>query len=111
MQLSVQDRSVGGRGAELMHRPMGDLLGFPVYFSEKVAVLGSTGDLNLVAPSQYGYARRSGMEVAVSEHFYFDTDRIAYRMKQRHDGKSLWRAPYIQADGSSTNVAPFVMLH
>ncbi len=111
MALSVADRSVGGRGAELMHRPMGQLLGIPVYFSEKVAVLGSTGDLNLVAPSQYGYARRSGMEVAVSEHFYFDTDRIAYRMKQRHDGKSLWRAPYQQADGSNTKVAPFVLLH
>ena len=111
MKLSAMDRAVGGRGAELMHRPMGDLLGFPVYFSEKVPTLGNTGDLSLVAPSQYGIAERSGLEVAVSEHFYFDTDRIAYRFKKRHDMKPLWRAPYIQSDGSSTQVAPFVILH
>ncbi len=111
MKLSAMDKSVGGRGAELMHRPMGDLLGFPVYFTEKVPVLGSTGDLSLVAPSQYGRARRSGMEVAVSEHFFFDTDLVAYRMKERYDGKALWRAPYQQADGSNTQVSWAVILH
>jgi HK97 family phage major capsid protein len=110
MQLSIQDRSVGGQGAELMHRPMGSLLGFPVYFSEKVPTLGNFGDLSLVAPRQYGYAKRSGLEVAVSEHFFFDTDRIAYRLKQRHDGRMLWRAPYQQADGSTTSVSPIIIL-
>lgn len=111
MKLSAMDKSVGGRGAELMHRPMGDLLGFPLYFSEKVPVLGTTGDLSLVAPSQYGVARREGLEMGVSEHFYFSTDQIAYRGKIRHDMKPLWRAPYQQSDGSSTQVAPFVILH
>lgn len=115
-QFSIMDKSMGGSGAELMHRPMGTLVGFPVYFSEKVSQVGNTGDLSLVAPSQYGVARRSGLEIAVSEHFYFSTDLIAYRMKQRHDMKSLWRAPYIQADNpsspaSGTQVSPFVMLH
>ncbi len=111
MKLSAMDKAIGGRGAELMHRPMGDLLGFPVYFSEKVPTLGNTGDLSLVAPSQYGVARREGLEMGVSEHFYFSTDLVAYRFKVRHDMKPLWRAPYQQADGSSTQVAPFVMLH
>ena len=111
MSLSAIDKGVGGTGAELMHRPMGSLLGIPVYFSEKVPTYTNTGDISLVAPRQYGYAQRSGLEVAVSEHFYFDTDRIAYRLKRRHDGKSLWRAPYQQADGSSTKVSPFVILH
>jgi hypothetical protein len=109
--LSIMDKSIGGRGAELMHRPMGDLLGFPVYFSEKVATLGNTADLSLVAPSQYGVARREGLEMGVSEHFYFSTDLIAYRGKLRHDMKPLWRAPYFQADGSNTQVSPFVILH
>jgi len=36
---------------------------------------------------------------------------VAYRFKIRHDMKPLWRAPYQQADGSSTQVAPFVILH
>jgi len=87
------------------------LLGFPLYFSEKVPTLGSTGDLSLVAPSQFGVARREGLEMGVSEHFYFSTDLIAYRGKLRHDMKPLWRSYYQQADGSSTKVAPFVILH
>jgi len=111
MKLSAMDKSIGGRGAELMHRPMGDLLGFPVYFTEKVPTLGNTGDLSLVAPSQFGVARREGLEMGVSEHFYFSTDLVAYRGKLRHDMKPLWRAPYQQADGSNTQVAPFVILH
>ena len=111
MKLSAMEKSLGGRGAELMHRPMGDLLGFPVYFSEKVPTLGLTGDLSLVAPSQFGVARREGLEMGVSEHFYFSTDLVAYRGKLRHDMKPLWRAPYQQADGSNTQVSPFVILH
>jgi HK97 family phage major capsid protein len=90
-------------------RPMGTLLGWPVYISEKLPTLGNTGDLNLVCPSQYGMARRAGLEVGLSEHFYFSTDRIAYRFKMRHDGRSLWRAAYLQADGSQS-VSPFVTL-
>jgi hypothetical protein len=96
-------------GGEKIYRPMGTMLGWPVYFSEKVPTLGNTGDLSLVCPDQYGYARRAGLEVGLSEHFYFSTDRIAFRFKQRHDGKSLWRAPYTQADGTQL-VSPFVTL-
>jgi len=96
--------------AGLVHRPQGTLLGFPLYFTEKVPTLGTQGDLSLVDPSQYGYAKRQGLEIGLSEHFLFDTDQIAYRFKLRHDGKSLWRAPYQQADGSSTKVSPFVIL-
>ncbi len=94
---------------EKIYRPMGQMLGFPVYFTEKVPVLGSTGDLNLVCPDQYGYARRAGLEVGLSEHFFFSTDRIAFRFKKRHDGKSLWRGPYQQLDGTQS-VSPFVTL-
>jgi HK97 family phage major capsid protein len=101
--------------AEMVAAPMGTMLGWPVYITEKVPILGTTGDLSLVCPYQYGDATKAGLEVGVSEHFYFSTDRIAYRFKMRHYGKSLWRAPYIQADnlttpGSGTQVSPFVIL-
>lgn len=111
MPFSAISDSVGGTGADLYHRPMGRLAGFPLYFTEKLPVLGSTGDLCLVAPSQYGLAKRSGLEIAVSEHYYFQTDLIAYRFKLRHDGKLLWRYPYQQADGSATKLSPIVLLH
>ena len=110
---SIRDGSTASRE---MTAPRGMLLGWPIYFSEKVPALGTKGDLSLVCPDQYGLAERAGLEVGVSEHFYFDTDRIAYRFKKRHDGRSLWRAPYIQADntttpGSGTKVSPFVVLN
>lgn len=109
MQPSIIGQSSVDMGA-LVTRPAGTLLGFPLYISEKVPVLGNVGDICLVDPSQYGYAKRQGLEVGLSEHFLFDTDQIAYRFKLRHDAKSLWRAPYQQADGSSTKVSPFLAL-
>lgn len=94
-------------------RAQGMLEGLPVYFTEKVPVLGTKGDLSLIHPGSYGIATRSGLEIGLSEHFLFDTDTIAYRFKLRNDGKPLWRAPYIQSDGgntTATKVSPFVTL-
>ncbi len=88
----------------------GTLMGLPLKFSEKVPVLGATSDITLIHPKSYGIAQRAGLEVGLSEHFLFDTDRIAYRFKMRNDARSLWRAPYTQADGSNTQVAPFISL-
>lgn len=103
---SVMAGSSYDAGAKIA-RPMGMMAGIPVYFTEKVSALGTQGDLNLVCPDQYGFARRAGLEVGLSEHFYFSTDRIAYRFKLRHDGKSLWRAPYTQVNGTTLN-SPFI---
>jgi len=92
----------------------GTLIGIPVFFTEKVPTLGTKGDLSLVHPQSYGVATRSGLEVAISEHFLFDTDTVAFRFKIRNDAKSLWRAPYIQSDGGNTTaskVGPFSLLN
>ena len=104
--------------ATLVSKPMGVLLGKPLYLTEKLPQNSTTsvGDIILTDPWQYGDATRSGIEMGVSEHFYFSTDRIAYRFKMRHYGKSLWRAPYTQADniatpGSGTQVSPCVVLN
>lgn len=93
----------------------GTLLGYPIFFTEKVPQLGTPGDLTLVCPNQYGLAERLGMEIGVSEHFYFSTDKIAYRFKKRHDARSLWRAPYQDASAVTTGgtpwlTSPFLML-
>lgn len=86
------------------------LLNRPVRFSEKIPALGSTGDLNLVVPQAYLEGLRSGVEIAVSQEFKFDTDQVAYRAKLRNDGKP-WLKSYLQlADGSNTQVSPFVQL-
>lgn len=105
---SVIGQSSYDRAAKIA-RPQGVLEGIPLYITEKVSALGTQGDLNLVCPSEYGMARREGLEVGLSEHFYFDTDRIAMRFKKRHDGKSLWRNSYTQLNGT-TKTSPFVQL-
>lgn len=97
--------------AKLISAPMGTLLGMPIYFTEKLPTLGHTGDICLVAPDAYGDATRGGIEMAVSEHYAFNVDEIYYRAKMRHFGRSLWPAPYQQADGSTTNISPFTYLH
>ncbi len=94
----------------------GQLLGLPIFFTEKVPQLGSTGDLSLVCPNQYGLAERESFEVGMSEHFYFSTDKVAYRFKKRHDGRSLWRKPYTDASGgpssptSGWQITPWILL-
>jgi HK97 family phage major capsid protein len=88
----------------LTYQAQGMLQGKPVLFSEKLPQLGSTGDLILVNPRYaYGVATRSGVEMAMSEHFLFSTDQIAVRWKLRNDAKPLLRGPYIQSDGGLTS--------
>jgi HK97 family phage major capsid protein len=104
-----------GSSDQVTFQSSGSLLGYPIFFTEKVPQLGTPGDLTLVCPNQYGLAERLGMEIGVSEHFYFSTDKIAYRFKKRHDGRSLWRAPYQDASAVATGGAawltsPFLML-
>ncbi len=111
--LSIMSKS--NNGAQV-YSTAGMLLGIPIFFTEKVPQLGTTGDITLVCPSQYGLAEREGFEVGMSEHFYFSTDKVAYRFKKRHDGRSLWRKPYTDASGGPTSpttgwqLSPFISL-
>lgn len=88
----------------------GLLMGYPLYLTEKVPPLGTAGDINLVCTRMYGEVIRSGVEIAVSEHRYFETDQIAYRWKMRHDGRPLWRSTIKAADGANTAYAPFAAI-
>ena len=89
----------------------GTLLGLPVVETEKVSPLGTPGDLALCAMSRYLYGTRSGLEIGMSEHFKFDTDQLAIRLKIRNDGKPQLKGPIYLADGSGTNqVSAFVVL-
>ncbi len=111
--LSILSKTNNGKD---VYSTGGMLLGLPIFFTEKVPQLGATGDISLVCPSEYGLAERETFEVGMSEHFYFSTDKIAYRFKKRHDGRSLWRAPYTDASGGPTSpttgwqISPWIML-
>jgi HK97 family phage major capsid protein len=105
-----------GSSDKVTFQSSGTLLGYPIFFTEKVPQLGTPGDLNLVCPDQFGLAERAGLEIGLSEHFLYSTDQIYYRFKKRHDARSLWRAPYQDASavttgGSPWMVSPFIQLH
>jgi HK97 family phage major capsid protein len=84
--------------------PAGTILGRPVRFTEKAPTLGAAGDLAFIVPSLYLHGLRSGVEIAVSDQFLFDTDQIAYRAKLRNDGQPWMKAPFRQADGANTQL-------
>jgi HK97 family phage major capsid protein len=90
--------------------PTGVVLGRPVRFCEFAPVLGAAGDLAAVVPGCYLHGLRSGVEIAVSEHYLFLTDEIAYRAKLRNDGQPWMKAPFRQADSSNTQVSCFAKL-
>lgn len=111
-QASALSAIAGTKSAGMKYQAAGTLLGIPIRFTtEKLETVG-TGDIMLIDPTQYGVANRSGIEMAVSEQFLFDTDQIAYRWKRRHDGKSLWLGPRQSTSPSGTiyKTSPFVQL-
>jgi HK97 family phage major capsid protein len=75
----------------------GVILGHLILYSEKVPQVGTTGDISVACPWQYGDATKLRFEIGVSEHFYFSTDEIAYRTKARFYGRSLWPDVYTDA--------------
>jgi len=59
--------------------------------------------------SQYVVGLREGMRFDVSPHLYFQTDELAARLIERHDGQCLWDEALTLEDGSTT-VSPMVTL-
>lgn len=90
----------------------GQLLGLPIYFSEKASAPGSKGDVILADFSRYLIGDRQELQVAMSEHFKFTTDLLTWRATYRVDGQPWLSAPITLADGAGTNtVSPFVVLN
>ena len=87
------------------------LAGIPLIYNERSPALGSKGDLMLVDLSKYLIKDGSGPSIAVSEHFRFQNDEIAFRLTWRVDGASWLTAPVPLEEGTATNtVSPFVIL-
>lgn len=88
------------------------ILGRPAYVSEHLsASLGTTKDIVLVDPSQYGVAYKGTFtpQVESSAHLYFDSNKTAFRLVFRIDGQPLWETSITPAQGSITK-SPIVVL-
>ncbi|HUG82555.1 MAG TPA: phage major capsid protein, partial [Bryobacterales bacterium] len=89
--------------------PSATLFGRPLLFSEKVPTLGTVGDLGLYDLTQYAIGLRAEVALMISPHAYFVSDELAFRLRVRIDGSSLWDAAVTPAKGSNT-ISPFVVL-
>lgn len=86
------------------------LYGIPVLFYERSPVLGSRGDLTLIDFSFYLIKDGSGPFVALSEHFRFQNNEVAFRIVWHVDGQS-WLDEAILLEGSTSDtVSPYVVL-
>jgi HK97 family phage major capsid protein len=91
--------------------PYGTLLGIPVIPSFHASALGSPGDISLVDLSaMVVVTKASGVQAAQSMHLYFAQDAMAFRFTFRLDNKPGITAPYTLADGSGSQVSPFITL-
>ncbi len=86
------------------------LLGLPVVFSDRLPALGTKGDLSLVNLSYYFIKDGSGPAAASSEHVFFTSNKVVFRIVWNVDGHP-WLTEPLGLEGSTTNtVSPFVIL-
>lgn len=84
------------------------LLGYPILESEKMPEAFSEGGLLLADFSQYYIVDSGGIEIATSEHVYFNSDQIGLRVTKRIDGQARWNAARKVGSGTNSTVSPFV---
>jgi HK97 family phage major capsid protein len=85
------------------------LLGYPIIFTEKLPVQGSTGDVLLADWSYYLIGDRKEVTIESTNVYKFQTDQTSWRAVHRVDGQPWLSQPLTLADGTS-QVSPFVIL-
>lgn len=89
--------SAGGGATKKL--PM-ELFGIPIYFTEKVPALGTSGDVMLLDLSKYIVGDRMALQVEVSPHVKFLTNQMVWRIIARWDGQPWLDAPIKLNDGT-----------
>jgi len=87
----------------------GYLLGYPVQFSEKVPLIGTTGDVLLADWRYYLIGDRQATTIESTKFARWVYDQTSWRVVHRVDGQPWLSAPLTYADGT-TQVSPFVVL-
>jgi HK97 family phage major capsid protein len=90
--------------------PMWQMLGRPLFPTEKVPALGTKGDLMLIDPSFYVIGDRMQIEIAASEHVNFLANQMTWRVVERVDGQP-WMDKPVTLQDAATQVSPFVVLN
>jgi HK97 family phage major capsid protein len=115
-QLATMGLIVGTGGSvawlpNLVGGPTMTLLGRPVIVSEKVpGAVGTKGDISFVDFGYYLIGDRQQMEFATSEHVAFNSDKTAFRVIQRNDGRP-WLQSAVTPKNNTATLSPFVQLN
>lgn len=97
--------------ANAVDAPTYTLLGRPVIFTEKTYKLGTKGDLMFVDLSEYLIGDRQMMQVESSADYLFGTDKTAYRVIERVDGRPWVQSAITPHNNSTVTVSPYVVLN
>lgn len=113
-ELATMALSVGTGGSAIWLNngasgPPMTILGRPVIVSEKVPALGEVGDINFVDLSYYLIGDRQAMQATSSPHYRFATDKTAFRIISRVDGRPWLQSAITPANNGDT-LSPFVKL-
>lgn len=88
----------------------GTLFGIPLVFADRLPALGTKGDLSLLDLSYYLIKDGSGPIAASSEHVFFTSNKVVFKIVWNVDGRP-WLTEPIGLEGSTSNtVSPFVVL-
>jgi HK97 family phage major capsid protein len=86
------------------------LFGIPMIFADRLPALGTKGDLSLVDLSYYLIKDGSGPAAASSEHVFFTSNKVVFKIVWNVDAHP-WLTEPIGLEGSTSNtVSPFVVL-
>jgi HK97 family phage major capsid protein len=89
----------------------GSLMGRPLFISDKVPALGTTGDLGFYDPTQYLIGERLELVVQVSDQApsVFLNNQVIYKVWRRLDGQPIFSKPVTLQNGDV--VSSFAVLH
>ncbi len=85
------------------------IFGRPLVVSEKMANLGTAGDLMVFDPSYYIIGDRMDLTLTSSEHVAFATDQTAFRIVERLDG-SPWIDSALTPNNGGDTLSAFVRI-
>ena len=114
MTLSTPGVWMGGYNVQgVAEAPPISVFGRPVYFTEKVPAVqtsgGAVGDISFVDLSYYLIGDRQSVEVAASDQAFFQNDQTAYRIIERVDGRP-WLQSALTPHGGQAALSAYVGL-
>jgi HK97 family phage major capsid protein len=83
------------------------ILGRPLFVSEKVPTLGTRGDIGLYDFSHYLIGDRQIVQASSSPHFKFSSDKTAYKILERVDGRP-WVTTALTPRNNGSTLSPYV---